>query len=118
MASTVESPAAEAATIVPTNQIDLTLLLISGLRHTFRFSENTTVAQVKSHVFEYWPKEWHETEMPPSSADALRLVYLGRFLDNDSTLEANRIQPGQSTIVHLVIKQKPASLAGCKTFHV
>lgn len=39
-----------------TSEIELVLLLVSGKRKAFNFSKDTTVAQVKRHVLDNWPK--------------------------------------------------------------
>ncbi|CAG8832178.1 23123_t:CDS:2, partial [Gigaspora margarita] len=84
------------------NKISLTLLLVSGKRHTFIFDPSYTVAMVKKQVFNDWPEEWAEETVP--SVSGLKIVYLGRVLDDGTTLEANKIQRGQSIIMHLAIK--------------
>ncbi|CAG8690810.1 15052_t:CDS:2, partial [Racocetra fulgida] len=63
------------------NKISLTLLLVSGKRHTFFFDPSYTVAMVKKHVFTDWPEE----SVP--SVSCLKIVYLGRVLDDGTTLE-------------------------------
>ncbi|CAG8505562.1 11340_t:CDS:2 [Acaulospora colombiana] len=67
------------------NKIKLTLLLVSGSRHAFLFEPGDTVTKVKNTVFNEWPRDW--VEEAPAKASCLRIVYRGRFLDDDSTLE-------------------------------
>ncbi len=38
------------------NKVNLTLLLVSGKRHTFAFDPNDTITVVKSRVFNNWPR--------------------------------------------------------------
>ncbi|CAG8758413.1 10111_t:CDS:1, partial [Funneliformis caledonium] len=38
------------------DKVNLTLLLVSGKRHTFVFDPNDTITVVKSRVFNNWPK--------------------------------------------------------------
>ncbi|KAF9182317.1 Ubiquitin-like protein 3 [Haplosporangium sp. Z 767] len=101
--------------------VSLTLLLVSGSRTTFSFQGTETIEGVKSKVFENWPKEWQEEK--PASPQSLKILYLGKFLADASTLESNKIQPGTTTIVHLTIKapeqeqhghSKSDSAAKCK----
>ncbi|CAG8577365.1 10233_t:CDS:2 [Paraglomus brasilianum] len=83
--------------------ITLTLLLISGKKHTFKFDPNETIKTVKDRVFDTWPGEWSD-ERPPLSASNLRILYMGKFLNDDTTLKSNKIEPGQDTTAHLTIK--------------
>ncbi|CAG8445884.1 3470_t:CDS:2 [Cetraspora pellucida] len=89
------------------NKINLTLLLVSGKRQTFFFDPSYTVSMVKKQVFNDWPEEWAEETVP--SVSCLKIVYLGRVLDDGTTLEANKIQRGQSIIMHLAIKNAISS---------
>ncbi|CAG8779999.1 3146_t:CDS:2, partial [Acaulospora morrowiae] len=43
-------------------------------------------------------------EEAPAAVSCLKIVYRGRLLDDDTTLESNKIPCGQSTVVHLAIK--------------
>ncbi|KAI8379753.1 ubiquitin-related domain-containing protein [Radiomyces spectabilis] len=81
----------------------IALLLVSGDRHTFEFSLDDTVSGAKTYIFQHWPSGW--SDKAPDSPDNLELVYLGKFLENPSTLGSNRLPGGQATIVHLVIRQ-------------
>ncbi|CAG8570969.1 15831_t:CDS:2, partial [Dentiscutata heterogama] len=67
------------------NKISLTLLLVSGKRHTFFFDPSCTVAMVKKQIFNEWPEEWAEESV--QSVSCLKIVYLGRVLDDGTTLE-------------------------------
>ncbi|KAG0051148.1 Ubiquitin-like protein 3 [Gryganskiella cystojenkinii] len=109
------SPTAPAATTTNTNAVDantvgLTLLLVSGSRTTFTFPATETIEGVKTKVFENWPRDWHEEK--PSSPQSLKILYLGKFLADNSTLESNKIQPAATTIVHLTIKAPEQELHG------
>ncbi|KAF9896065.1 Ubiquitin-like protein 3 [Lobosporangium transversale] len=104
-----------ASTIPPGGTIDadtvaLTLLLVSGSRSTFMFRGGDTIETVKNKVYENWPKEWQEEK--PASPQSLKILYLGKFLADNSTLESNKIQPGATTIVHLTIKALEQELHG------
>ncbi|CAG8537534.1 14196_t:CDS:2 [Dentiscutata erythropus] len=89
------------------DKISLTLLLVSGKRHTFFFDPSYTVAMVKKQIFNEWPEEWAEEAV--QSVSCLKIVYLGRVLDDGTTLEANKLQRGQSIIMHLAIKNSISS---------
>ncbi|CAG8464270.1 1320_t:CDS:2 [Ambispora gerdemannii] len=80
-------------------EVRLTLLLVSGKRHTFKFEHSDTIGNVK--------KQW--ADETPAAASSLKIVYLGRFLEDQSTLETNKIYAGQTTIVHLTIKNIPST---------
>lgn len=91
-------------------KVALTLLLVSGSRTTFSFPATETIESIKAKVFESWPRDWHEEK--PSSPQSLKILYLGKFLADSSTLESNKIQPGATTIVHLTIKAPEQEIHG------
>jgi len=84
------------------DKVKLTLLLVSGKRHTFAFDPTDTITVVKSRIFNNWPKEW--ADETPVAVSSLKIVYQGRFLEDGTTLETNKIFRGKTTIVHLAIK--------------
>ncbi|CAO3607540.1 unnamed protein product [Cunninghamella blakesleeana] len=88
---------------IPIDKIRVTLLLVSGQRHTFDFNPSTTIEDVKMLVYNQWPEEW--TESLPTSIKNVELVYLGKFLDNNTKLKDNGFLGGQSTIFHLIIRK-------------
>ncbi|KAG0225443.1 hypothetical protein BGW42_004434 [Actinomortierella wolfii] len=80
--------------------VTITFLLVSGKKTSLGFKSTDTIEDVKRRVFEEWPKgrsffmppttptitqDWAE-EMP-SSPQSLKILYLGKFLADDSTLE-------------------------------
>ncbi|KAJ3220207.1 hypothetical protein HDU67_005533 [Dinochytrium kinnereticum] len=87
---------------VPEDQINLRLLLVSGKKSDILVSPADTIDAVKQKVFSAWPKDWSE-EIPESPA-SLRLLHRGKFLEGASTLDASSIPIGQTTTVHLLIK--------------
>ncbi|KAJ1653880.1 hypothetical protein IWQ61_006089 [Dispira simplex] len=82
--------------------VRLTCLMVSGNRHTFQFPPNATIKEVKLQIFDEWPKDWEGER--PASPGFLRLVYLGKFLSDVTTLPENKLVPGKPIIVHLIIK--------------
>jgi len=99
---------------VPTEpQVSVTFLLISGKRRTMLFQSGTTVGRVKELVWNGWPTDWQD-ERPPAPL-YLRLLYLGRMLQDDETLtqlnlhahiptESGTANTPPSTIIHLSIR--------------
>jgi len=97
-------------------QASVTFLLISGRRRTMLFQPDVTVARVKELLWNGWPSDWQD-ERPPAPL-YLRLLYLGRMLQDDETftklnLPTHVPQPPDSappsiappsTIVHLSIR--------------
>ncbi|KAJ6583171.1 hypothetical protein B0H10DRAFT_1701098, partial [Mycena sp. CBHHK59/15] len=69
-----------------TPQTPLTFLLVSGRRRTMAFDPATTVGRVKELVWNAWPSdpEW-QAERPPAPA-FLRILYLGKILQDEDTL--------------------------------
>jgi len=92
----------QSAEEVPADKVNLTLLLASGGRKTFTFDPNDTVSKVKGWIYDNWPKEW--AGEAPLSVASLNIILLGRYLEDSTTLEANKIPTGQTTIAHLTIK--------------
>ncbi|KAJ7708514.1 hypothetical protein B0H16DRAFT_662080 [Mycena metata] len=113
-----EQPQEEAPPAIPqTPQTSLTFLLVSGRRRTMAFDPDTTVGRVKELVWNAWPSEpeW-QAERPPAPA-YLRILYLGKILQDEDTLAKlsfpSHTPPSPSaspkpapppTIVHLSIR--------------
>ncbi|KAI0088451.1 ubiquitin-related domain-containing protein [Irpex rosettiformis] len=101
---------AEAQPAVPqTPQVGLTFLLVTGRRRNMTFEPETTVGRVKELTWNAWPNEWQD-ERPPAPS-YLRILYLGKILQDEDTLETNTASPSP-TIVHLSIRSQPP--AGAK----
>ncbi|GAA5945396.1 hypothetical protein JCM1841_002883 [Sporobolomyces salmonicolor] len=87
---------------------DLVLLLVSGKRRKWVVGSEETVREVRERVWREWPEEWHSTEDVPPTAKALRLLYLGRFLEDSALLSSYGLKPSPDaegpTIVHLHIR--------------
>ncbi|KAF9110615.1 Ubiquitin-like protein 3 [Mortierella sp. AM989] len=110
-----DTPTSTGSPTTPVTSVDseivaLTLLLVSGSRTTFEFQGTDTIEAVKNKVYENWPKEWQEEK--PASPQSLKILYLGKFLADASTLESNKIQSGTTTIVHLTIKAPEQEIHG------
>jgi len=80
----------------------LECLLISGRRKRFEFDPSVEVRDVRHYVWRNWPQEWNED--CPNDIYRIRLLYLGRFLDDDVKLESLDLPIGIPTIVHLVLR--------------
>jgi len=100
-------------------QVVLTFLLVSGRRRTMAFDPETTIGRAKELVWNAWPNEWQD-ERPPAPS-YLRILYLGKILQDDDTLakwsfpvtqpaapstppQQQQQQHQQPTIVHLSIR--------------
>ncbi|ORY95265.1 ubiquitin-2 like Rad60 SUMO-like-domain-containing protein [Syncephalastrum racemosum] len=109
---------------VPLDKVRLTFLLISGLRHSETFDPSTPIIQVKKYIWSHWPQEWTQTRPAPESVARLELLYLGKFLDNDASLNDKGLLGGQSSTVHLLVRDQqskksdnsksPESATSCK----
>ncbi|KAG6901075.1 hypothetical protein C0995_001162 [Termitomyces sp. Mi166 len=93
-----------------TPQVYLTFLVISGRRRTMSFEPGTTVGRLKELVWNSWPSDWEDER--PAAPSFLRVLYLGRMLQDDETLSQlnfpthtpqTNVAP-ISTIVHLSIR--------------
>ncbi|KAF8417267.1 ubiquitin-related domain-containing protein, partial [Boletus edulis BED1] len=95
--------------IPQTPQVSLTFLLVSGHRKSQSFDPETTVGRVKELVWNAWPAHWQD-ERPPAPS-YLRILYLGKILQDDDTLLRvgfpTSLPPASNatpTIVHLSIR--------------
>ncbi|KAL4073449.1 ubiquitin-related domain-containing protein, partial [Scleroderma citrinum] len=95
--------------IPQTPQITLTFLLVSGRRKSQSFDPETTVGRVKELVWNAWPTPWPD-ERPPAPS-YLRILYLGKILQDDDTLihlgfptSLSSESTASPTIVHLSIR--------------
>ncbi|CAO3676847.1 unnamed protein product [Umbelopsis vinacea] len=86
---------------VPADKVRLNLLLVSGRKLILEVDKNDTITQVKILVLKQWPAEWNINT--PTSVEEMNIIYLGKFLANESTLAANNIRAGRTTTVHLNI---------------
>ncbi|KAI8053723.1 ubiquitin-related domain-containing protein [Syncephalis plumigaleata] len=100
----------ESTATTHSGQVALTCLLVNGERHTFHFTPEASIQLAKQHIHEHWPKEW--TEPRPDDIDSLKLLYLGRFLDDENTLTDNSMAANRSYIVHLTIRRRVPSESG------
>jgi hypothetical protein len=89
---------------VPTDKVNLRLILVSGNRADFLVAPSDSVTSVVRQVFDKWPKEW-SGEAKPTTSDTLRLIYLGRFLKGSMALSALNLPLGKTTVMHLIIRE-------------
>lgn len=68
------------------DRIKLKLIQVSGKTAQFLFDAKTTVASIVEHVYDNWPAEWTE-ETKPTSRATVQLIFHGRFLRADESLE-------------------------------
>ncbi|KAH8555659.1 hypothetical protein BGW37DRAFT_478100 [Umbelopsis sp. PMI_123] len=107
---------------VPSDKVRLNLLLVSGRKLIIDTDKDDTITQVKTLVLKQWPTEWNINA--PTTVEEMNIIYLGKFLANETTLEANNIRTGRVTTVHLNIHiatnwkddeaKKQADSAQCK----
>jgi len=97
-------PNAAAEQSAPPGEIGLDVLLVSGKRQRFLFAPDVTVGEVKSRIHKDWPQDW-QSEYPRSKS-SLRILYLGKFLADSTTLESNNFRKGETTVVHILIRQE------------
>ncbi|KAJ7485423.1 hypothetical protein FB451DRAFT_1392171 [Mycena latifolia] len=112
----ISTPVPEQELVPQTPQTALTFLLVSGRRRTMSFDPDTTVARVKELVWSAWPSGG-----PPPAPSYLRILYLGKILQDDDTLaklgfpshlpppstptpEQQAAPPPPPTIVHLSVR--------------
>ncbi|KAL1708847.1 ubiquitin-related domain-containing protein [Schizophyllum commune] len=109
--SMTKLPADEEGGPPPAPQAILTFLTVTARRKTMSFDPETTVGKVKELVWDQWPEDWQE-ERPPAPA-YIRILYLGKVLQDNDTLSKLKIPvhtltpdvpPPQPTIVHLSVR--------------
>ncbi|WAR60810.1 hypothetical protein PtB15_13B55 [Puccinia triticina] len=72
-------------------------------KKAFHFDHLLTIAQLTSHLLNDWPADWAQPgSTVPHHANQFRMVYMGRFLDEQETL--NSLGKNRPIIIHLVIK--------------
>lgn len=95
--------AAPTPAAVELRQTQLTFLMVSGRRRTMAFDDDATVGRVKELVWNTWPQEWQD-ERPPAP-NYLRILYLGKMLQDDETLISLKLPPWTApTIMHLSVR--------------
>ncbi|CAL1277218.1 unnamed protein product [Larinioides sclopetarius] len=90
-------------TRIPSDKINLRLILVSGKTKEFLFSPSDSAADIAQHVFDNWPIEWSAEAV--SKAEILRLIYQGRFLHGNVTLGALQLPLGRTTVMHLIPRE-------------
>lgn len=85
---------------IPTDKINLRLILVSGKTKEFLFSPSTSAEEISNTVFENWPEAVDSETV--NKAEILRLIYQGRFLHCNVTLGALGLPTGRTTVMHLV----------------
>jgi len=88
---------------IPADKINLKLILVSGQTQEFLFSPSESAADITQHVYDHWPEEWPEDQLPANNI--LRLIYQGRFLHGNVTLGALQLPLGKTTVMHLVARE-------------
>jgi hypothetical protein len=100
-------------------ELVLTLLVISGLRITmkldshylashssltaFSHPEKVSIGAFKSCIYSCWQEDWGATA--PASSASIRLIYLGKVLQDDQTFEECKIiSENAHNVVHLSVK--------------
>ncbi|XP_076034155.1 ubiquitin-like protein 3 isoform X2 [Oratosquilla oratoria] len=88
---------------VPSDKINLRLILVSGKTKEFLFSPSESAGDIAQYVFDNWPEEWADEGV--SKAEILRLIYQGRFLHGNVTLGALGLPAGKTCVMHLVPRE-------------
>ncbi|ORX51852.1 hypothetical protein BCR36DRAFT_369760 [Piromyces finnis] len=87
---------------VPSDKVNIRLLRINGNKSDILVNSKDTIETVKKHILESWPKGW--TDEVPTAIENIKLLHYGKYLDDNTTVEDNKIPEGQTTIVHIIIK--------------
>jgi len=92
---------------IPSDKVNLKLIFVAANDQAgkeFLISPSLTASDISKHVFENWPPEWsaNRVERP----EVLRLIYQGRFLHENVSLNSLNVQPGRTCVMHLVPREK------------
>lgn len=101
--ATPSPPSTMSSRNIPSDKINLRLILVSGKTKEFLFSPSDSAGDIAHHVFENWPEDWAEEAV--AKAEILRLIYQGRFLHSNVTLGALGLPFGKTTVMHLVPRE-------------
>eukprot|EP00188_Purpureofilum_apyrenoidigerum_P002385 Plantae.Rhodophyta-Purpureofilum_apyrenoidigerum.ctg24769.p1 GENE.Plantae.Rhodophyta-Purpureofilum_apyrenoidigerum.ctg24769~~Plantae.Rhodophyta-Purpureofilum_apyrenoidigerum.ctg24769.p1 ORF type:complete len:155 (-),score=28.13 Plantae.Rhodophyta-Purpureofilum_apyrenoidigerum.ctg24769:200-619(-) len=92
-------------------------LLVNGKEFRMEFPANTAVKAVKSAIVKSRPQALldsaTETDNPaPEKTDDVRILYLGRFLEDGKTLDEYSFAVGESnpTAVHISLKPSTSAI--------
>jgi len=86
------------------DHVYLTLILVDSAKsHEFKISPKLSVTEITRHVWNNWPDEWAEERV--ERPDILRLIFQGRFLHDDMTLDRVRL-PGKKFAMHLLPRER------------
>lgn len=92
---------------IPLDKVNLKLIFVPANDQSgkeFLLETSLTASEISKYVFENWPPEWtaNKVERP----EVLRLIYQGRFLHENISLNSLNIQPGRTCVMHLVPREK------------
>ncbi|CAF0706401.1 unnamed protein product [Brachionus calyciflorus] len=93
--------------IIPVDKVNLKLIFVAGNDQAgkeFLVLPSLTAAQIAQQVHENWPQEWESSKV--DRAEVLRLIYQGRFLHENVTLNSLNIQAGRTCVMHLVPRER------------
>lgn len=91
------------AASIPSDKVNLKLILVSGRTEEFQFAPSTSAGEIAEFVWENWPESWEKEAVESSSI--LKLIYHGRFLHGNVTLSALSLPLGKTTVMHLVARE-------------
>lgn len=121
--STAIGPSSDSP-VVPAKDVEVTgpvlvvtLLLTSGARHPFRLDAkylakrnvevadadpfNLSVYKLKELILREWREEW---EAKPSSPNYIRLISMGKMLDDKASLKDYKFGADSPNVLHMTIK--------------
>ncbi|EHY59348.1 hypothetical protein HRR83_001376 [Exophiala dermatitidis] len=121
--STAIGPSSDSPVVAPKDSettgpvLTVTLLLTSGARHPFRLDGkyltkrnvdvanndpfNLSVYKLKELILREWREEW---EAKPSSPNYIRLISMGKLLDDKASLKDYKFGADSPNVLHMTIK--------------
>lgn len=104
-------------------ECDLRFLMVNGGSFNMRFPPTATISDVKQALIDTKPRELIEYlqisvpgSAPPTKTEELRILHLGKFLEDAKTLQECQMQdgPGNVTTVHISCRVPTAVLDDVK----
>lgn len=93
----------------PRRPIKIEFLLASSSkpdlnRLNLSFDPHSKALDIKHRIRSQWPIGWSTEGITPKRPDEIRLLFLGRFLNDSETLDSLRLASGSPTIMHLLLR--------------
>ncbi|EGG02936.1 uncharacterized protein MELLADRAFT_117452 [Melampsora larici-populina 98AG31] len=73
-------------------------------RLNLSFDSHSKALDIKHRIKSSWPTGWSTEGITPKGPDEIKLLFLGRFLNDSEALDSLRLANGSPTIMHLLLR--------------